>query len=259
MSSESSRQAVSAGRKAATPGRLPRGKGTDHAYLTLRDLIVRMELAPGDKIDEGALAKKLGVSRTPLREAVVRLSADRLATISPNHGASVAPLDALGLTQYFESLELTHRALQHWACLRRTPQDIEAISRAGERYERAAETLDPAELSESNQAFHHAIAAAAKNEFFAEYEMKLSILGMRIGWLWYRDVAREDLEGDVARTVAEHKMILRAIEQRQAERAEALAQQHIVAFRDRVFANLSRSLGGAVAIRDARRDREAGP
>ena len=243
-----SRETAAPPRKSAAPARLPRGKGTDHAYLTLRDLIVRMELAPGDKIDEGAMAKKLGVSRTPLREAIVRLSADRLATLSPNHGAHVAPLDALGLTQYFESLELTHRALQHWACLRRTAQDIDAISRARVRYEAAAKTLDPVELSESNQVFHHAVAAAAKNEFFAEYEMKLSILGMRIGWVWYRDVAGEDLKGDVARTVEEHRMIVEAIENRYAERAEELAQQHILAFRDRVFANLSRSLGGAIAI-----------
>ena len=248
MNTDPSRRAVSSASKAATPGRQPRGKGTDHAYLTLRDLIVRMELAPGDKIDEAAMAKKLGVSRTPLREAVVRLSADRLATLSPNHGAHVAPLDALGLTQYFESLELTHRALQHWACLRRTAQDIDTISGACKDYEEAAKTLDPVALSETNQAFHHAIAAAAKNEFFAEYEMKLSILGMRIGWIWYRDVAAEDLKGDVARTVAEHRLILQAIKDRQAERAEDLAQQHIVAFRDRVFANLSRSLGGAIAV-----------
>lgn len=228
--------------------RPPRGKGAEFAYDTLRDLIVRMELLPGDKIDEAELVKRLGVSRTPLREALVRLSSDRLVVMAPNHGAHVAPLDALGLTEFFEALELTHRALQHWACLRRTDKDIEAISIAHEKYSKAALSVNPAEMSVSNLNFHHKIANAAHNEFFIEYEQKLSILGMRIGWIWYRDCMSEAGGDDIKATISEHARILEAIISRNTETAERLASSHIQAFRRSVFDRLGRSLGGSIVI-----------
>ena len=226
----------------------PRGKGTDYVYLALRDLIVRMDLPPGEKIDEAALSKELGVSRTPLREALVRLAADRLITISPNHGAHVTPLDAFGLTQYFEALELTHRALVHWACLRRTQEDLNRIEEGCTDYERVAKILDPVSMGDANLAFHHAIADAAKNEFLAEYVDKLSILGLRISWIWYRDFTHRDPDENVKRTIEEHREILAAIKERDVAKGERLARTHIQAFRDRVFAQFSISLGGEVPI-----------
>ncbi len=226
----------------------PRGKGTDFAYEYLRDRIVELNLAPGAKIDESRLAAELGVSRTPLREAIVRLAGDRLVAISPNHGAIVAPLDALELTQYFESLELAHRVLQHWACVRRTDHDLEAISKASDAYDEATATWEARAMSETNMAFHHAIAHAARNEFMADFEKKLSVLGMRIGWIWYRDFSKGRQAEDVARTVEEHHRIVDAIRERDVRGAEDLAHRHIVAFRDRVFAKLNQSLGNAVSI-----------
>lgn len=230
-------------------GKPPRGEGTDYVYLALRNLIVRLELAPGQKIEEAAIVKQLGVSRTPVREALVRLSADKLVTILPNRGAQVAPLDALGLTQYFETLELSHRALQHWACLRRTESDLGKIGAARDVYEKAAASRDAIAMSEANLEFHHAIAGAARNEFLAEFVLKLSVLGMRIGWIWYRDFTEGQQNKEISRTVSEHRLIVTAIENRDVNESERLAQLHIEAFRDRIFSKLSMSLGSAVPIR----------
>jgi DNA-binding GntR family transcriptional regulator len=228
--------------------RPPRGKGTDYVYLALRSMIVRLELAPGQKIDDSAIADMLGVSRTPVREAILRLSADKLVAILPNRGAQVAPLNALELTSYFEALELTHRALQHWACLRRSEKDLAKIDSARVAYENAVSIADPVAMSEGNLDFHRAIADASGNRMFDDFVMKLSVLGMRIGWIWYRDVAEGSHEKEAARTVAEHRQIAAAIRNRAVEEAERLASVHIGAFRDQVFAKLSLTLGGAVPI-----------
>lgn len=228
--------------------RPPRGKGPDYVYLALRSMIVRLELAPGQKIDEAAIVDLLGVSRTPVREAMVRLSADKLVTILPNRGAQVSSLNALELTSYFEALELTHRALQHWACLRRSEQHLSKIEDARIAYEKAVSIGDPVAMSEGNLEFHRAIANASGNSMFDDFIMKLSVLGMRIGWIWYRDVAEGSHEKEAARTVAEHRQIANAIRNRAVEEAERLASVHICAFRDQVFAKLSATLGGEVPI-----------
>ena len=232
----------------ASRARPPRGKGTEYVYRALRDMIVRMELAPGQKIEEAAIVKLLGVSRTPVREAIVRLSADKLATILPNRGAQVSPLDAIELSSYFEALELTHRALHYWASLRRSDADLARIDDTRLAYERAASARDPVEMSEMNLEFHQAIAEASRNSFYRDFVMQLSVLGLRIGWIWYRDFTDRSQDGEIARTVREHKLIVGAIQARQAEEAERIAQAHIKAFRDRVFAKLSFTLGSAVPI-----------
>ncbi len=238
------------------PHRPPRGKGTDYVYLALRNMIVRMELAPGQKIDEAAIVKRLGVSRTPVREAIVRLAADRLATILPNRGAQVSPLDALELTSYFEALELTHRALQYWASLRRTSDDLERIDRARVAYEEAAMASDPFAMSERNLEFHQAIAGAAGNSMFGDFVLKLSVLGMRIGWVWYKDFTEGRHNDEIERTIADHRQIVEAIRERRAEEADHLAHVHIEAFRDRIFAKLNATLGNALPVE--RRSRPAG-
>ncbi|MCR9136049.1 MAG: GntR family transcriptional regulator [Alphaproteobacteria bacterium] len=231
-----------------TTSRPPRGKGTDRVYLALRNQIVRMELRPGQKIDENEIVKSLGVSRTPVREAIIRLSGDKLVDVLTNRGARVAPLDILELSQYFEALELTTRATHHWASLRRTEKSLALIDRARLAYEKAADAKEPFAMSEANLDFHHAISEASGNQLYSEIVFKLSVLGMRIGWIWYRDIADDRKAIEVKRTIKEHRLIQAAIKERNAEEAERLAKIHIDAFREQVFLRLSHTLGSAIPV-----------
>lgn len=228
--------------------RPPRGKGTDYVYLALRNQIVRMELRPGQKIDENEIVKSLGVSRTPVREAIIRLSGDKLVNILTNRGAQVAPLDILELSQYFEALVLTTRATHHWASLRRSKKALARIDKARLAYEKAAGDQEPFAMSEANLDFHHAISEASGNQLYSEFVFKLSVLGMRIGWIWYKDIADDKRATEVGRTIKEHRLIHTAIKERNAEEAERLAKIHIDAFRDQVFLRLSNTLGSAIPI-----------
>ena len=229
-------------------GKQPRGHGAKYVYEQLRDQILRLELRPGAKLDEASIVRSLGVSRTPVREAIVRLASEQLVTLLPNRGAQVAPLDLLDLTQYFEALELAHRAIQHWAALRRTDSDLDRLRAARDAYRRAAQSQDPVAMSETNGAFHLAIAAAARNRHFETLVHQLLMLGMRFSWLWYDNFAHADPHRDIDRTLEDHDRIVEAIEAREPEVAERLAYEHVEAFRERLLEQLGATLGPTVTV-----------
>ena len=240
---------ASGGRKAPrATQRQPRGQGAAFVYERLRDMILRLELAPGTKIDETSIVSQLEVSRTPVREALVRLSSDGLVTILPNRGAQVTPLDVMELTQYFEALELSHRAVQHWAAARRTEADLEEIGTAMKAYEAAAASKDAIAMSQTNMDFHEAIARAAHNRFFETMVSQLSAQGMRLSWIWFDSFSHDDPHQDIERTVKDHRLIFSAIDARDVEEAERLASSHAETFRERLYAQLSDTMSKAVSI-----------
>ena len=233
--------------EAQTTRRQPRGQGAAFVYERLRDKILRLELAPGTKIDETLIVEELQVSRTPVREALVWLSSDGLVTMLPNRGALVTPLDVMELAQYFEALELTHRAVQHWAAARRTSDDLDDIKTAMQAYEAASATKDAIAMSQTNMDFHEGIAKAARNRFFETMVSQLAAQGMRLSWIWFDSFSRDDPHKDIDRTIKDHRTIFKAIENRDTEEAERLATSHIEEFRERLYAQLSDSLGKAVS------------
>ena len=83
----------------------PKGSGSRWAYETIRNRILSLELAPGAGLDEQELIASLGVSRTPIREALIQLSAEGLVEMLPNRGARVAKIDLPGVREFFEALD----------------------------------------------------------------------------------------------------------------------------------------------------------
>lgn len=235
-------------RPKASKRRQPRGQGAAYVYERLRDMILRLELAPGSKIDESSIVDQLAVSRTPFREALVRLCSEKLVVSLPNRGAQVAPLDVMELAQYFEALELSHRAVQHWAALRRTDADLKKIHEAMASYESATISKDAINMSNANMVFHTNIAHASKNTFYEEMTRQLSAHGMRLSWIWFRGLSSDDYSNDIRRTVDEHRQIFGAIEKREVESAERLATQHVEAFRERLYARLNQTMETSVKV-----------
>ena len=87
-----------------------RGSGTQSVYKTIRQEILTMALAPGSPLDEVRLSERFGMSRTPVREALLRLAADGLVTTLPNRNTVVSAIDFATLPSYFEALSLMYRA-----------------------------------------------------------------------------------------------------------------------------------------------------
>jgi DNA-binding GntR family transcriptional regulator len=242
-------------RVAGASVRKPRGRGAQAVYGTLRDQILRLELAPGAKLDEAALVRDLGVSRTPLREAIVRLAAEGLVFLLPNHGAQVAPLDLTATAQYFEAFDLVQRVANHWAALRHTDADLVQIKQACKRFNDAAKRTDRAEAIKANYELHAAIAVAARNAHIEVTMRRLLENGMRLCWLWYKNFSSKQLVDDMSRSCMEHNAIVAAIEARDAAQAESLAHVHNESFRERMKEYLDNSLAPAVSVSLSRRAR----
>lgn len=203
-------------------GERRRGSGARLAYEALRDEILDLSLAPGSPIDEARLAERLRMSRTPVREALVRLAGEGLVLALPNRAAVVAPIDLLGLAPYFEALALAHRATARLAALRRTPADLEAIRARQDRFAAAVAAQDALAMIATNAAFHLAVAEAGRNPYLAGLLGRLLDEGRRLSRLYYRS-HRDRLP---QRFVEEHEALIAAVERGDADGADRFALAH---------------------------------
>lgn len=199
-----------------------RGSGARFAYEILRDEILALALAPGSLIDEARLAERLRMSRTPVREALVRLAGEGLVFTLPNRGAVVAPIDFLQLPPYFDALSLMHRATARLAARHHRPGDIEAIRQHQTRFAAAVRAQDALAMIATNAAFHLAIAEAGRNPHFTALFGRLLDEGRRLLRLYYQ--SHDDRLPQ--RFVDEHEAMIAAIEQRDVAQADALARAH---------------------------------
>lgn len=222
---------------------VPKGTGARHVYAALRRQILDLTLRPGAKLDEMGIVGRLGVSRTPVREALIRLASEGLVFLLPHHGAQVAPLDILDMAEYFEALEILERIVSRWAALRRTDLDLARIKVACDAYDAAARRGAFRALIDLNREFHAAIAAAAHNRPIAQARLLLLDQGTRLHHIWYDNLSERDPHDDVRRTRAEHARMVEALARRDGDAADKLARVHVDAFRQR----LSDYLGSGLA------------
>jgi DNA-binding GntR family transcriptional regulator len=230
------------------PVRQPKGRGAQFVHTALRQKILSLELRPGAKLDEAALVHSFGVSRTPVREAIIRLAADGLVFILPNRGAQVAPLDLSETAQFFEAFELNQRVVNHLAALRRTEADLDRIRRARDEFDAAVKRDDPASLVSSNFELHMAIAQAARNTHVETTLRRLLEHGMRLCWIWYKDFPQPLVRKDMDNSCQEHDDMVTAIETRDAARADALGKDHTDSFRVRIKDYLDQSLSSQISF-----------
>ena len=213
-----------------------RGTGRETAYQVLRGRILDLTLEPGAPLDEAELVRELRLSRTPLREALVRLASEKLVELLPNRGARVAEISAGKLAEYFEALALAQRATHRWAALRRTEVELAAIGAHMAAFERAVRQ-NPILTPAFNRNFHSAIAASCRNAHLVQLYESLLDQGLRLSRLTVIHAAPEGItpEMHIETLIREHADIYAAIERGGADEAERLAGIHNDLFRRRVF------------------------
>ena len=177
-------------------------------------------------------SKEFGFSRTPIREAFIRLAADGLVVMAPNRGARVAPLDLDQVPQVLEALELYERATTRWATLRRKPEDIAQLERRNKEFAVAFGTGDPRLIVEANWAFHDAINQACGNEFLATDCSKMLRGVMRLSLLAFRQDSSE--LANYSDITKQHQDMIEAIRAGDVDLAEQLVFQHSDDFRERM-------------------------
>ncbi|MFI0848909.1 GntR family transcriptional regulator [Mesorhizobium sp. IMUNJ 23232] len=212
---------AASGDAADAPARV-RGLGAQRVYNKLRQSILDLTLEPGSPLDEVGLSEQFGMSRSPIREALVRLSAEGLVTTLPNRNTIVSAIDFVHLPVYFEALTLMYRVTTRSAAVHRRAGDLATIRKLQSAYAEAVENRDALAMIQSNRDFHVAIAVAAGNSYFTNLFSRLLDEGRRILRLYY-----QSFDDDLPRQyVDEHEGMVAAIEAGDAELADKLSAEH---------------------------------
>ncbi|MCI3208255.1 MULTISPECIES: GntR family transcriptional regulator [Pandoraea] len=228
-----------------------KGSGASKAYQLLRERIVSLEMHPGDDIDEQALVDELGISRTPLREAMIRLAAEGLISLLPNRGARVSSMDIPQLQEHLEAFELAQRATTRLAALRRTAADLERIEALVVAFEKAHDRQDVNGMIDGNWELHIAIGNACGNRVLSKIYANLLTENLRIARLAmsYETFPTQDArQAHLNKILEEHREILDAMRERDAERADRLSASHTNLARKRVTEYISLSALGSMAV-----------
>ena len=199
-----------------------RGSGGKMVYDLLRDEILDLVLPPGNPIDEVQLAERFKMSRTPLREALVRLAGEGLIDTLPNRSTMVSNIDFLNMHTYFDALTLMYRVTTQLAAKNHRPEDLEIIAVHQKEFAAAVEAQDALGMIATNAALHLAIAEAGRNPYFTTLFKHLLDEGRRILRLYYQSY-NDRLP---KRFVEEHDEMIAAITARDTKLAEQLAHEH---------------------------------
>lgn len=239
-----------------------RGTGSHRAYEALWRRIVTLEMDPGTDVDETALVRELGLSRTPVREALIRLASEGLITHAPNRGASVSPMEFARVQENLEALDLLQRTATRFAAERRTAADVVAIESQCKAFERAARRCDPARMIEANWNFHTAIGRASRNAYIEKHYKEVLVDGLRIARLAmaYECYGTEAAyRRHVDKILKEHREMTVLIAHRDADQAEAVAASHAELARIRVTDYFQvNGASGIAIVHDANANRRRG-
>lgn len=236
--------------RASKPVKRSKGAGAEHAYQALRERILSLALAPGADLEEGVLVETLGMSRTPVREAIIRLASEGLVTLTPNRGARVASISLDEVRAFFEALDLCQRAITRLAASRRHPADLERIEATEAAFEAAAKKGDVDAMARTNFDFHMAVADAAGNPWLARFFGDLLNQGMRLSRLAlvYDPPLGRSRSQHGQDIVDEHRAMIAAINGGDIDAAEKLAGQHTDLFKRRVIGFVEENLVSTVSV-----------
>jgi DNA-binding GntR family transcriptional regulator len=222
-----------------------KGSGVRLAYDTLRDEILTLTLAPGALLDETTLAERFGMSRSPVREALVRLAGDGLVVTLSNRSTVVAPIDVQSFPKYVEALDVAQRMNTRLAAELRSKADLQSIAKRQKEFVASVRTGDHLAMSGANKAFHMAIATAGRNPYLAAFYERLLDQGRRMLHLHFDFI---ESGGGAYLLTDEHDEMLDAIERQDVERADRLAHAHSRQFRDSFIDFMSASYLGQVPL-----------
>jgi DNA-binding GntR family transcriptional regulator len=194
---------------------------SERVYEELRGWIVSGELAPGEVLRDGELAEHLGVSRTPVREAIRRLVDNGLLEASANRWTRVAeirPEDVDHLLPIVRSLEVLALEL---ALPRLEPDGLREMEEANGRLEQAVAAGDHVAAAEANRAFHNAFLSRAGNPELEHLLLTVTLKFKRTGVFYFRAV-----EGAPAESVAEHADLIEAVRGGRPDRMRKALGRH---------------------------------
>ena len=189
--------------------------------MAIRDRITSGSLPRGARVHQEDLAAELGVSRTPVREALRRLAAEGLVEMRTNRGARVADIDQGGMRGAYEARLVVEPGAARLAARRRLPESLARMRAAVAAQRRSLRSVERS--FEASREFHLALVAASGNDYLLQLVERLWVARIG-GTIHERQVETQER---MVLDVREHEQILEAIEAGDARRAESLTRRHL--------------------------------
>jgi len=199
----------------------------DVVYEELKMQILTGKVAPGTRMMEVELAEKLGVSRTPIREAIKKLEKEGLVSVELRRGTYVSQVSKEDIIHILEVRQKMDGLAAYYAAQRATKEQIEAIKEAEAEYMNAVRS-DTAEAIKIDEKYHAAVVEATNNKTLMQMISELQELVLRFRYIYYDHFKNAD------KMIAEHSDIVKAIENGDAEKAQKLAEEHVGSLMDLV-------------------------
>ncbi|MGN6286643.1 MAG: GntR family transcriptional regulator [Afipia sp.] len=194
---------------------------TDLAYAQLEEMIVTLQLPPGAVLSELVLSKRLDIGRTPIREALQRLSRDGLVNILPRRGILVSEINVRVQLRLLEVRRELERLMARGAAERATEDERQQFFAIAEGMREAAERADDLAFMRFDQQLNTLISAAARNEFASRSMGLMHGLSRRFWYQHYRETA------DLPRAARLHAEVAEAIARRDPEKAASASDRLI--------------------------------
>lgn len=193
----------------------------DVVFNTLRRSILTGELKPGERLMEIHLADKLGVSRTPIREAIRKLELEGLVTMIPRRGAEVAQITEKHLRDVLEVRRALDALAVELACERITKEELDSLKEACDNFAKETKQGNANRLARADVAFHDIILNASGNERLVQMISKLSQQMYRYRLEYVKD------ETSYEQLIGEHAAIYEAIRSRDGIAGAEAIKNHI--------------------------------
>ncbi len=193
----------------------------DVVFNTLRQAILRGELKPGERLMEIQLANKLGVSRTPIREAIRKLELEGLVLMIPRKGAEVAEITEKSLRDVLEVRRALEELAVELACEKITDVQIQELRDAAEEFRESLKEGDITRIAEADVKFHDVIYMATDNQKLIQLlnNLREQMYRYRVEYLKRSDFHQQLID--------EHEEIIETIESGQKDRAVQVVCQHV--------------------------------
>ncbi len=188
------------------------------AYQSIKTAIRDGIYRPGDRLREDEVAKRFGISRTPVREALARLQDKGLLEVSSGRGLSVTVLDMQRIFELYALREEMEGVVARFAAQHATQVEIDNLTRLNDNF---AEITDPLEASRLNRIFHDRLHDAARNRYL---QVAVEELHDSIALL---PTTTFHQKGRITEAAAEHAAIIGAISRRDADTAWRVSREHI--------------------------------
>jgi len=202
------------------------------AYQELRRIILEGQISPGKKVNEGELAKALGISRTPIREAINRLEKEGLVEIFPQRGAFVIQFTEKDVYELFLIRENLEGLATRLAAEKMTPSSLAKLEACLEGFKEPFQEKDIQRYSREDLKFHQTIV------LLSDARRLVKLVSLLLDHIRMFRLTSRGVPDRMKASLADHRRIIEAMRQKNPEEAERRMRQHLQRVRDGVMENI---------------------